>query len=185
MIFVVLLVGFGVVRLRLPFGSDDERYHDRTFTCINVVDGDTIDIGVPDGDSSRTRIRLWGVDTPETAKSPSGLMFFGDEASAFTRSQVQGKPVRVRLAPNRTRGKYGRLLAYVYLDDAETMLNEAIITTGHGYADARFDHPWKQRFGDLERSARKAKVGLWQGVTSDRMPAWRQRYEARRAPKAR
>ena len=171
-------------RLRTPAGSDHDRYHDKTFTCVNVVDGDTIDIDMADHKYDTTRIRLWGVDTPETAKSPKGLMYYGNEASAFTKSLVSDQPVRVVLAPDRTRGKYGRLLAYVYLQDGETMLNEEVITRGCAYADHRFEHPWRARFLRLEDKARKAKVGLWQNVTPGQMPEWRQRYDQWRASHA-
>lgn len=180
----ILVVAAGLLlwdRLRTPTGSDHDRYHDRTFTCVNVVDGDTIDVDVPDGKYDHTRIRLWGVDTPETAKSPTGAMYFGDEASAFTKSLVLGQPVRVVLAPHSTRGKYGRLLAYVYVGD--TMLNEEIITRGFGYADRRFSHPWMQRFVKLEEKARKQQAGLWKDVTPEQMPPWRQRYDRWRASK--
>ena len=49
---------------------DVRKYHGKTFTVVNAVDGDTIDINIPDGKYEQTRIRLWGVDTPET-KHPS------------------------------------------------------------------------------------------------------------------
>ena len=167
-------------RLRTPVGSDHDRYHNQTFTCVNVVDGDTLDIGVPDADRITTRIRLWGVDTPESEVSPRGAMHFGAEASAFTKSQVLFQPVRVVLAPDRARDKYDRLLAYVYYRGNgrdERMLNEELIAGGYGYADSRFDHVWKQRFRDLEAAARKDQLGLWKDVTPARMPEWRQRYE--------
>ena len=174
-VLLLLIVAWG--RLSVPVGSDHDRYHDKTFTCINVVDGDTIDIDVPDGKHAHTRIRLWGVDTPETSKSSKGSMHFGPEASAFTKSLVLDEPVHLLLAPDRTRGKYGRLLAYVYVGDTDTMLNEELIRRGFGYADSRFKHPWKQRFIDLEKKSRRDDEGLWKEATLDQMPEWRQRYE--------
>ena len=181
-VLLLLVVVWG--RVRVPLGSDHDRYHNKTFTCVNVVDGDTIDIDIRDGKYDHTRIRLWGVDTPETARSDRGAMHFGDEASAFTKSLVLDKPVRVVLGPDRTRGLYGRLLAYVYLGDGDTMLNEEIVTHGCGYADHRFGHVWKQRFMQLENKPRKNGVGLWKDVTLDQMPEWRQRYEEWRASRA-
>lgn len=158
-------------------GSDYDRYHDKTFTCVHVADGDTIDVDAPDGNKQKTRIRLWGIDTPETQKSPQGQMHFGPEASEYTQSQVLNKPVRLVLSPDQTRDRYQRLLAYVYLSDSRTMLNERLLELGYAYADRRFAHPWMQRFVDLERKARKSNVGLWQAVTPDKMPAWRRKYE--------
>jgi micrococcal nuclease len=174
---VVLILTVVITRLLTPTGSDHDRYHNKTFTCIQVVDGDTIDIGIPDGKYQNTRIRLWGVDTPETSKSPQGEGYFGPQAKEFTRSLVDGKQVRVVLTTKRTRGKYGRLLAYVYIGDSDTMLNEELVIQGYAYADHRFDHPWKQRFLDLEQRARKSKAGLWAEVKPEQYPAWRQSYE--------
>jgi micrococcal nuclease len=164
-------------RTSTPGGSDLDRYHKQTFLCVKVVDGDTIDIAAPDGNKPDTRIRLWGVDTPETGKSPSGAMYFGAQASDFTCLLVQDKPVYLILVSGRTRGKYGRLLAYVYSEDRQTMLNEELVAQGYAYADPRFDHPWKQLFRDLEERARKKKLGLWKEVKPEQYPAWRQRYE--------
>ncbi len=166
-----------------PAGTDFDRYHNKTFTCVRVVDGDTLDIDAPDGKKDRTRIRLWGVDTPETDKSPQGAGYFGAEASAFARQMVEGKRVRLVLVTSHERDRYERLLAYVYLEDGETMLNEELLARGYAYADHRFDHPWKEHFADLEKSARKKKLGLWEKVTPDQYPAWRQRYERKRTGK--
>ena len=52
-----------------PLADDILKYHSKSFLVIKVVDGDTIDIDVPDEPYDHTRIRLWGVDTPETTIS--------------------------------------------------------------------------------------------------------------------
>jgi micrococcal nuclease len=175
---VVLILSYSRIRpdARPVPGSDYETYHNKILKCIHVADGDTIDVDWPDGQKDKTRIRLWGVDTPETDKSPGGEQYFGPEASAFTKSFALGKPVRLELVRDDTRGKYGRLLAYVYVGDV--MLNEALLENGFAYADRRFAHWRRSRFVQLEDRAKKRGVGLWQGVTIDKMPEWRQRYEA-------
>lgn len=182
---LLLLLAFAWYRVGIPTGTDHDRYHNKTFTCVNVVDGDTLDISAPDGKHNTTRIRLWGVDTPETAHAPQGPMYFGNEAAALTRSLSLGNSVRVVLAPERARDRYDRLLAYVYLGDTDTMLNEELLTTGHAYADDRFNHPWKNRFLNLEEKARKRGNGLWAAVTFEQMPPWRQRREQRLAERTR
>ena len=191
---LVLLVGLILAwsRLHAPAGPDAERYQNKVFTCLHAVDGDTVDIAVPDNSHDYTRIRLWGVDTPETDKSPTGAMYYGREASAFTHGLVDGKPVRIVLSPDRSRDKYGRLLAYVYVNlppasapQADSgggeMLNELLIAGGYAYADRRFKHAWAQRFNELEEKARKKKLGLWKAVRLEQMPRWRQRYEHRKS----
>ncbi len=155
--------------------GDHDRYNNRTFNCIKVVDGDTIHLDEPDGKRAYTTVRLIGVDTPEVAGSPQGAMYFGAEASAFTRSQAEGKQVRIVLQTEETRDRYGRLLAYVYLGDE--MLNEQIIAQGFGYAYTLYPHHWKERFIDIEKRARKQKAGLWKDIKADQMPKWRQKIE--------
>jgi micrococcal nuclease len=156
------------------------RYHDRVFTIVKVVDGDTVDVDVPDGRHRSTRIRLRGVDTPEVAEAPTGEMYWGDQASRFARITLDGRSVRLDLIEGDTRDKYGRLLAYVYLGESGEMFNEMLLRRGHAYADTRFEHPLRDRFVELESEARAAGVGLWRDVTVNQMPGWRQRREHRR-----
>ncbi|MDM8007491.1 MAG: thermonuclease family protein [Phycisphaerae bacterium] len=158
-------------------GTDHDRYNNRTFTCIKVIDGDTLHIDAPDGKKSYTAVRLIGVDTPEIDKSLGRPTYFGAEASEFTRSQAEGKPVRIVLKEKETRDRFRRLLAYVYLDDGLTMLNEEIIAQGYGYAYTSYSHPWMQRFVDIEKRARRQQRGLWKDVTPDQMPEWRRKFE--------
>ncbi len=155
---------------RLP-APDVEAYDGKSFRVTHVVDGDTLDIAAPDAinGSTTTRIRLWGVDTPETVKPNTPVQHFGPEASAFAAKACRGKTVRLELVAGKTRGKYKRLLAYVYTD-AETMLNAELISQGLGYADPRFDHPRRERFARLQRDARSARRGLWKDVTPADLP---------------
>ena len=154
--------------------SDFEKYHGKTFTVANVVDGDTIDIDVPDGKHQTTRIRLWGIDTPESKHPQKGVCYFGPEAAEFTTTTVLGKQVTVYLEKHRTRGKYGRLLAYVQLPDRR-FLNEVLLSEGFAYADLRFRHSFYQNYKQLEASARSRNKGLWENVTHEQLPEWLQR----------
>ncbi|NOX59938.1 MAG: hypothetical protein GXP29_13925 [Planctomycetes bacterium] len=174
---VLLLVG-GFVQFFSPSSVDDfEKYHNRVFTVVQVADGDTFDIDLPDGKYPDTRIRLWGVDTPEVAGSRDGAMHFGAEASAFAKETLLGAKVRVILSRKDTRDKYNRLLAYVEPVDDDISFNERLIREGYAYADWRFDHPLKSQFKRAERKARRNRVGLWAESSLDDMPAWRRRME--------
>jgi len=168
---------------RTPVAGDDQaRYHDCSFRVVRVIDGDTLDIAVPDGDKPVTRIRLWGVDSPETGEGPRPLMHFGLEAKAYARNTLAGRTVHVVLSPERTRGKYGRLLAYVFLKRGERMYNEMLLEEGYAYADLRFPHHYSDRFEAIEKEARKDGRGLWADVTLDKMPPWKQRFERASRP---
>jgi len=153
---------------------DFDKYHAKTFTVINVIDGDTIDINIPDGQYEHTRIRLWGVDTPETKNPKTGMMYFGPESAEFTRELTLGKQVTIYLEERRTRGYYGRLLAYVQLPDG-SYLNEVLLSEGFAYADVRFRHSFYNKYQQLEASSRSRKKGLWEKVTPEQMPQWRQK----------
>jgi len=183
---IVLLVLLGLLdRLGLFGWQDDDhtRYHGRIFEVVHVVDGDTLDLGVPDGDRPTTRVRLWGVDTPEVEETGQPSMFFGPQASAYARELVLNRRVRIELSGERPRDRYGRLLAFVYLTGPPAegqMLNELLVATGHAYADRRFKHEFQNRFSAAETRAQKAGAGLWAKVTFEQLPAWRQRLERAR-----
>ena len=123
-----------------------------------VVDGDTIVVrGVG-------RVRLIGVDTPETVAPGRPVEFFGREASAFTKRLLEGRSVRLEYDRERT-DRYGRTLAYVHLADG-TFANAEIIRRGYGHAYTRFPFRYLDRFRQLEREARSVGRGLWNPAAS-------------------
>jgi endonuclease YncB( thermonuclease family) len=182
----------------ITLSSDWDKYNEKTFTVVKVVDGDTIDIDVPDknykdtspvrdthkGDgyqrpvSNGTRIRLLAIDTPETEKSPSGAMYYGKEASDFVHKIALGQKVTVLLDKlSKTRDKYGRLLAFIRFSDGR-ILNEELVSQGFAYADTRFPHSYYEKYIQLEKTAIAQKKGLWEKVTPDQMPQWRRKNDS-------
>ena len=149
--------------------SDFAKYEGRSAKVVKVVDGDTLDVDITDGGHRHTRIRLWGVDTPETVKPNTPPQHFGRQAGKFTAAAAMGKTVRLELDPRQTRDKYNRLLAYVHLPDGR-MLNRTLIARGCGYADPRFEHRYKDEFRLLQDQARKAQAGLWKEVRAEQLP---------------
>jgi micrococcal nuclease len=168
-----------------PAASDDfSKYHNKTFTVVKVVDGDTLDLNIPDGKYKTTRIRLLGVDTPETKKPNTPVMYFGPEAYEFTKQTVLGGEVTIILDQvSPARDRYGRLLAYIKLSD-DRMLNESLISDGYAYADSRFRHSFYKTYMQLQAKARRLKKGLWKEITPDQMPPWMQKKEAQGSKKA-
>lgn len=165
-----------IIDVPLP-PNDEDRYHDHAFRVVHVVDGDTVDIDCADGGKPATRVRLWGVDTPEMNHGDDPPMYFAWESKDFARRTLEGKDVHIVLSPKKTRDKFGRLLAYVYLERGGRMFNEMLLEEGYAYADLRFPHHYDDQFEGLERRARRGRVGLWAGITLDNMPGWRQRRE--------
>ncbi|MBN1574511.1 MAG: thermonuclease family protein, partial [Deltaproteobacteria bacterium] len=122
-------------------------------TCTRVIDGDTI---VLDGGE---RVRLIGVDTPETVHPTKPVQKFGVEASDFTKWLVEGKRVTLEYDQDR-KDKYGRTLAYVYLENG-TMVNAEIIRRGYGFAYTKYPFKYMEEFRQYERDARETGRGLW------------------------
>ena len=132
------------------------------YLCTRVIDGDTIIVNI---DGKEERVRLIGVDTPETVHPSKPVEYFGKEASEFTKRMVEGKRVRLEFDWQR-RDKYGRLLAYIYLEDG-TFLNAEIIKQGYGFAYTRFPFKYLEEFRQYEREARENGRGLWGLPTKD------------------
>lgn len=126
------------------------------YQCTRVIDGDTIVVKIADKEE---RVRLIGVDTPETVHPNKPVEYFGKEASEFTKRMVEGKNVKLEYDWQK-RDKYKRLLAYVYLEDG-TFLNAEIIKQGYGFAYTRFPFKYLDEFRKYEREARESNKGLW------------------------
>ncbi len=156
-VWVVLalgVVGLGACQAQEP---DDQRGSDAVGnwrTVERVIDGDTI---VLDGGE---RVRLIGVDTPETVHPNKPVEYYGKEASAFTRKQVEGERVRLEYEPGSRTDRYGRTLAYVYTHDGD-LVNQLIIEGGYGHAYTRFPFTKIEEFRAAEQEAREAGRGLW------------------------
>lgn len=148
----------------LVAGDDLTKYDGQTFTVVRVIDGDTFDLAIPDGEHRTTRVRLWGVDTPERARKDLGHAAepFSRAATDFTTELIEGHNVILRLEPHRTRGNYGRLLAHVELSGAHSeSLNERLLLAGLARADNRWSHRHVQRYALLELQAQREGKGLW------------------------
>ena len=129
-----------------------------TARVTRVVDGDTLVVSIA---GEEERVRLIGVDTPETVHPQKPVEYFGKEASVFTKLMAEGRTVRLEGDPqNFDRDKYRRLLRYVYLPDGR-LLNAEIIRQGYGFAYTRFPFSKMEEFRVLERDAREAGRGLW------------------------
>ena len=149
--------------------GDISKYHGKSFLVAKVVDGDTIDIDIPDEPYEHTRVRLWGIDTPETKSEEFGVMYFGPQAAEFTGKLVSDKTVEVYLDTD----KYNRLLAYIKLDDGK-ILNEELIRQGFAYADLRFRHSYYNKYQQLQAATKSTKKGLWKEATREQLPEWLQ-----------
>ena len=126
-----------------------------TAVVTRVVDGDTIDVIFGD-DSRPTRIRYIGIDTPESSPvSECG----STEATTRNRELVENRSVHIISDISRY-DKYGRLLAYIYVDDV--FINETLLK--EGLADIMTISPntkYSGQFTTIRDYAKASKVGIW------------------------
>ncbi len=153
LLFLVALAALAWLYIELPPGLLPTQSDNTWRRCVRVVDGDTL---LLEGDE---RIRLIGVDTPESVDPRRPVEAFGKEAAAFTRRLAEGRRVRLEFDQERS-DRYGRTLAYVYLEDG-TFLNAEIIRQGYGHAYTRFPFRYSEEFRSYEREAREQRRGLW------------------------
>jgi len=124
---------------------------------IRVVDGDTI---VVNYNEKEEKVRLIGIDTPESVHpNESKNSKEGIKVSDYTKKRLSDKTVKLELDVQE-RDKYGRILAYVYVD--EEMYNKELLKIG--YAKLATYPPnvkYVDDFTKLQEEARENKVGLW------------------------
>jgi micrococcal nuclease len=130
-----------------------------TNRVVRVVDGDTIVVHLAGGDE---KVRLIGIDTPETVDPRKPVQCFGREASNRTKELLPpGTAVRLERDVE-ARDRYGRLLAYVYRVRDGTFVNLALAE--EGYAQPLTIPPnvaYTARFAAAASAARAAHRGLW------------------------
>ena len=160
-LLVLLLIAPGIL-----FGAAREHVRP-TATVTFVYDGDTVKL------SNGEKVRLLGIDTPEarendkllrdakwSGRDPWDIIEDGKKATEFTRALLDGQKVQLEYDVE-TRDKYGRLLAYLYLEDG-TFVNAEIIKAG--YAEVMVIPPnmkYSRQFHLWENEAREQKNGLW------------------------
>ena len=129
------------------------------FTVTKVVDGDTIWI---DNNGQRLKIRMVGVDTPESVDPRQPVQCFALEASAQAKTILAGQSVYLETDPSQdTIDKYGRTLAYVWTA-SERLFNLDMIADGYAF-EYTYDLPYRyqQDFKAAENDARTQSRGLW------------------------
>ncbi len=152
----------------------------------HVIDGDTFML-----DDGR-KVRMIGVDTPETVDPRKDVQFFGKEAAKRLREWIEGKVVCLRKDIDKTQDtdKYGRLLRYVwiYSKAEETspgeklikgfFVNAELIKQGYAFAYTRYPFQYLEDFRSYERQAREDNFGLW---NKERYTEWQDNVEENKA----
>ncbi len=125
---------------------------------VRVIDGDTIQVCCIA--RKREKVRYIGINTPETKHPTKGVEYYGKEAAKANRKLVEDKTVILTFDVEQ-RDRYGRLLAYVFLEDG-TFVNAWLVE--HGFAQVMTVPPnvkHQELFLKIQREAREAGRGLW------------------------
>lgn len=129
------------------------------YTVTKVVDGDTF--WIDDGSVNPIKVRLIGVDAPESKNTGRKMKaYYGDESAQYLELLLLGKKVRLEYDIDRY-DLYNRTLAYAYLEDG-TFVNADLVK--NGYAMAMTVPPnvkYADTFVKLARKARLHQNGLW------------------------
>ena len=131
-----------------------EALDEASYAVRRVVDGDTLLL------ANGARVRLIGVDAPETVKPDWPVEPWGPEASEFTRRFVAAGEVRLQFDRERL-DRFDRFLAYVWVGDR--MLNEELLREGLARFERgfRYSQTMKRRFGQAEEEAKIERRGIW------------------------
>lgn len=146
-----------------PAKTEQSTNSTQLYKVVAVIDGDTIDV---DLNGKTERLRLIGIDTPETKDPRKPVQCFGKEASEQAHKLLDGKNVRLEAeASQGERDKYDRLLRYVYLEDG-TSYNKQIILDGYAH-EYTYNTPYKYQseYKQAQKDAEAAQRGLWSPST--------------------
>lgn len=139
------------------------------YPVVKVVDGDTIDVEI---DGAVERLRLIGINTPESVDPRKPVECFGIEASNKAKEMLMGRLVALESDPTQgERGKYGRLLRYVRTQDG-LFYNLEIIKQGYAF-EYTYDTVYKYQaeFKSAEEYAQENELGLWADGACDNYQA--------------
>jgi len=138
---------------------------------IRIIDGDTIEVMFLNG--SIERVRMLGIDTPETTASRNKpneydsitdlecLASWGVKAKFFTRDYLLNKVIYIRFDPEAgRRGYYGRLLAYIYLENG-TDFTALLVKKGYARVYTEGEFQKEQEYLSYQHTAESKKFGLW------------------------
>ncbi|HLD35785.1 MAG TPA: thermonuclease family protein [Planctomycetota bacterium] len=129
------------------------------YKIVRVVDGDTVVISI---DNKDVKIRLIGIDTPETVDPRKPVQAYGKEASNFLANLLKGEAVYIEYDGEKSElDKYGRLLAYLYRVPDGLFVNLEIVRQGYGHAYTKYPFKYMELFRVYEKRARENEKGLW------------------------
>lgn len=147
----------------------DGKYDFEAVTVTDVIDGDTVKIQMSDG--TIEKLRVIGVDAPETEKYDQPGEFYAEEATDYAGNLLLGKTIYLE-RDNSDTDKYGRLLRYIWMeipdeisDSTVKELNFSALLLAGGYAEyirVGDDDKYADLFSVIDQKAADDGLGMWQ-----------------------
>ena len=157
-LFLITLASYSCAKSKVESLPKKDSAPFAAYSVQRVVDGDTVVLLMK---GKKTKVRLIGVDTPETVHPQKPVEFYGKEASRFTKNLLKGEKVYIEYEPGSQFDKYGRVLGYLYRYPDGLFVNLEIVRQGYGRAYTRFPFRHMDLFKKYEKAAKKAGKGLW------------------------
>ena len=141
-----------------------------TATITKISDGDTVQAITPEG--TKLKVRLYGIDAPETQKGNKPGEPFGNASKDYLASLISQRSVRVEI---RDIDRYRRMVAILWL--AERNVNQEMIAAGMAEAYVEYlKKPYRAPFIQAEQEAKAQGRGVWsQGNRYERPSQFRKR----------
>lgn len=129
---------------------------------VRVIDGDTIEVQL---NNQKEKVRIIGINTPETVDPRKTVQCFGKEASEFAINTLTGQKITLEADESQANiDKYGRLLRYVFVNEID--YGKLMITKGFAH-EYTYSLPYKfqAEYKIAEKKAQEGNLGLWQNET--------------------
>ena len=130
-------------------------------TVARVIDGDTLEVNI---NGLIEKIRIIGINTPETVDPRKSVECFGMEASNTAKSILSvGREIELEADPTQQdRDQYNRLLRYVWFENGQSDFGEIMISRGFAY-EYTYNTPYKyqEKYKQAQKTAESSKAGLW------------------------
>ena len=171
--FISLFISFAVVLISVqlknieradsvPAQVVNETITTSTVRVTRIVDGDTFEVKIG---GQFEKVRMLGIDTPESVDPRKPVQCFAKEASKKLAELIGDREIVLTADfTNDDRDKYGRLLRYVQRIDG-LKVNEEMIKQGYAYAYIKFPFERRAEYLTLQSNARSMGLGLWATTT--------------------
>jgi micrococcal nuclease len=154
LVVTAVLIGLTFLAKIWIFSYTEKKLFERFEAVVaKVIDGDTVEL------KEGQRVRLLGINAPETNHPDLPVQKYGAEAKAYLKQEIEGKKCRLDYKINEKFDKYDRLLAYIYIEGR--LINAELVKAGLAYAYGGKDKRSKELLV-IENIARRFKKGLWE-----------------------